>query len=371
MKPVEIAFVLTCLVYIYPYLIYPAVLALLARVQEPRTGLPTIAPKRISHIICAHNEEEYIGPKLLDVLGAGGGLESEVILVCDGCTDRTAKIAHGIGEQYADLKVMETSHIGKSAAQNVATAEAKGDVLVLSDADTVFCEKAVGLMLESIRRGYSCVGANVRYGRPGTPASIYSRLEARLKTLQGRLGILIGVHGPCYAVRKEAFRKHDSSVLSDLALPLDLLLEGGAVGFEQEAVVQELTDRSRFSRNLATRRRIFCRALTTLFRRGYLARSTRAPGLFFHLVSDKILRYFIGILSLLAVVLAAFAGGWALYAVLIAAGSVALTALAGTIPGKLGRWATLSAASMFFITVNLASLLALSDYLTSKDYSRW
>jgi glycosyltransferase involved in cell wall biosynthesis len=371
MEPVELAFVLACLIYVYPYLVYPAILLGLTGYRKTRAATPATTPQRISHIICAHNEEEFIEAKLLDILDADAGLDSEVIVVCDGCTDRTAQIASEIADGNPHLRVLETPHIGKSAAQTLAATEATGDIFVLSDADTAFGDGTVSLLLESIRQGYACVGANVRYGRAGTPDSLYSRLEARLKTLQGRLGILIGVHGPCYAVRRQDFRSHDSSVLSDLALPLDLLLEGAAVGFERRAVVYELTDRSRFRRNLATRRRIFCRALATLFGHGYLLRSRRAPRLFFHLLSDKVPRYFVGILSLLVVALGIVAGGWISYAVLAAAGATGVAALAGPIMRRRVRLATLNAAAVFFITVNLASVLAFFDYLASKDYSRW
>jgi cellulose synthase/poly-beta-1,6-N-acetylglucosamine synthase-like glycosyltransferase len=366
-----VLFVVTCLIYVYPYLIYPLILRILCsgRPDVPRGGTRHV--ERVTHIICAHNEEADIEAKLANALEVRTRAAHEIVLVCDGCTDRTVEIANALAEKHPRLTVMEVPHMGKSAAQNHAVRETASDVIVFSDADTVLGEDTIELLLQSLEAGYACVGANVQYGQKDTPDSVYNRLEAKLKTLQGRLGVLIGVHGACYAVRREDFVELSSSVLSDLALPLEILLKGGRVGFETEAVVHEISERGDFRRNLATRRRIFCRAMVTLLAEGYVARFFARPGLFFHLVSDKVPRSFIGALSLVLLLLAMILGGWVLRAVAAFILIVGVSMLLAAPGEKPGRAAKLGAASTFFITVNLASLLALWDFIRGEDYSRW
>jgi cellulose synthase/poly-beta-1,6-N-acetylglucosamine synthase-like glycosyltransferase len=371
MRPVTLIFVIVCILYVYPYTIYPLILSLLCRLAPPRPGPRSPPEVRASHIICAHNEEAHIEQKLMNAFDAVSRIPHEVVLVCDGCTDKTVEMALKVARKHPDLRIVDTPHVGKSAAQSLGAGRATGQVFVFSDADTLLAEDTVERLLKALKGGYACVGANVQFGQEETPASLYNRLEARLKTCQGRLGKLIGVHGACYAVWRETFRRHDSSVLSDLALPLDLLYERRSVGFEPNAIAYELSERTDFLRNLTTRRRIFCRALATLLGRGYVTRFLSKPGLFFHLVSDKLPRYFIGVFSIVVLILAILAGGWVLMGMVVLILVLAAAAPLGDGGDRPDAMAKLSAASSFFIIVNISSLLALSDFISGRDYSKW
>ena len=96
MRPVTLIFILTCIVYVYPYLIYPFILRILmhARKDGRKPEEPPI--QSMTHIICAHNEEQHIQLKLTNAFEMAAALVQQVLLVCDGCTDRTPEIARGI-----------------------------------------------------------------------------------------------------------------------------------------------------------------------------------------------------------------------------------------------------------------------------------
>jgi cellulose synthase/poly-beta-1,6-N-acetylglucosamine synthase-like glycosyltransferase len=371
MRTVTFAFISACVIYAYPYLVYPLILRLLLLLRRRFHLSRRVSVGSITHIICAHNEAPSIRQKIGNALDAAAGRPYEIVLVCDGCTDGTAEIARRIAYEHPELKIVETSHVGKAAAQNLAVRQSRGDVLVFSDADTQLEDDTIPRLCKHLELECDCVGANVQYGQRQTPDSLYNRLEARLKALQGRLGTLIGVHGACYAVLKERYTDMDGSVLSDLALPMELLMAGRTVGFDSGARVYEHSERSNLWRSVATRRRIFCRALTTLLSKGYLRRSLGHPRLLFHLISDKMLRYFIGPISVAVIVFAGLIGGTVLVAVLALVLVTCLLALIpgqarpGSLPAKLGK------ASRFLLIVNLASLLALGDFLSGKSYSRW
>lgn len=370
MRPITLVFILTCVVYAYPYLIYPLVLRILVRAGRSGRKPEETPIGSMTHIICAHNEEQHIRLKLTNAFEIAPAVDQQVLLVCDGCTDSTPEIAEEIAATRPELTVISTSHIGKSAAQNLAVKQATGDAIVFSDADTLLGTQTLQKLLGDLAGGHACVGANVQYGGEHTPDALYNRLEARLKTLQGALGMLIGVHGACYAVWKKHFTELDSAALSDLALPLELLLAGRKVGFSSCAMAYEHSERADPGRNLAIRRRIFCRALTTLLGRGYLKRAFGKPWVFFHMVSDKIMRYFIGPLSAAVLVLAGLVGGPTLAVVLA---GVLVVCLLAMIPdaSRSGIAAKLNRASTFLIIVNLASLLAAGDYLSGRSYSKW
>ena len=83
----------------------------------------------ISVIIPAYNEESYIEPTLKSLQNQTFK-DFETIVVCNGCTDKTAEIAG----KYTD-KVYETEK-GVIKAKNFGAKKAKNEILVFLDADT-------------------------------------------------------------------------------------------------------------------------------------------------------------------------------------------------------------------------------------------
>jgi O-antigen biosynthesis protein len=86
---------------------------------------------RVSVVVCAYNAADT----LEDCLSSLDRLtypDYEVILVNDGSRDRTSEI----GRAYPRVRVIDTPNAGLSAARNVGLAEATGDIVAYTDADT-------------------------------------------------------------------------------------------------------------------------------------------------------------------------------------------------------------------------------------------
>ena len=88
----------------------------------------------ISVIIPAHNEEAVIGRCLEALTGGAEDGELEVIVVCNGCTDRTAAVAR---EYRACVQVIETDVACKIPALNLGDEAARGFPRFFVDADVV------------------------------------------------------------------------------------------------------------------------------------------------------------------------------------------------------------------------------------------
>jgi len=86
---------------------------------------------RVSVVICAYNAADTLEDNLqsLDRLTYP---DYEVILVNDGSTDRTGEVARA----HPRVRVIDTSNQGLSAARNVGLAEATGEIVAYTDADT-------------------------------------------------------------------------------------------------------------------------------------------------------------------------------------------------------------------------------------------
>jgi 4,4'-diaponeurosporenoate glycosyltransferase len=90
-----------------------------------------------SIIIPARNEEHNL-PKLLASLRHAGAEISEIIVVDDGSTDRTADIAREAGATVIASKPLPDGWRGKTWACHQGALAARGDWLLFMDADTWF-----------------------------------------------------------------------------------------------------------------------------------------------------------------------------------------------------------------------------------------
>ena len=96
----------------------------------------------LSVVIAAYNEDEVIGRCLDALLSTARPTELEIVVVCNGCTDRTAEVARAYGD---GVRVIETPIASKTAALNLGDDAASGFPRLYVDAD-------VTLPLASVRR---------------------------------------------------------------------------------------------------------------------------------------------------------------------------------------------------------------------------
>jgi glycosyltransferase involved in cell wall biosynthesis len=114
----------------------------------------------ISFVVPAYNEERLLGATL-DALHAAAravGESYELIVVDDASTDRTALVAQRHG-----ARLVRVSHRQIAATRNSGAREAKGDLLVFVDADTIVNEAVVRSALEAVRAGAVGGGAAARF----------------------------------------------------------------------------------------------------------------------------------------------------------------------------------------------------------------
>ncbi len=93
----------------------------------------------ISVIIPAHNEAAVIGRCLASVLASDPVPFLQVVVVANGCTDDTARVAQAFGDQFAEngwgLTVLDLPEGGKPNALNAGDAAARFGARVYLDAD--------------------------------------------------------------------------------------------------------------------------------------------------------------------------------------------------------------------------------------------
>lgn len=137
-----------------------------------------------SIVIPAHNEAPVIG-RLLDALldGPLGGPAPDVVVVCNGCTDDTAKVASRPG-----VRVVEVPLPSKHAALRTGDGYARGFPRLYVDADVVIGAAGVRALAEAVADGGPVLAAAPGRDLPMTgcawPVRAYYRVWQRLPAVR-------------------------------------------------------------------------------------------------------------------------------------------------------------------------------------------
>jgi poly-beta-1,6-N-acetyl-D-glucosamine synthase len=112
--------------------------------------LPSIA---LSIGICAYNEEKNIGQLLDFILSEQANSEGlEVLVVCSGCTDKTAEVALKYEKKDSRVRVyIENERRGKASAVNHILLKAKGELILFISADTLPTKGCFARLIPKLR----------------------------------------------------------------------------------------------------------------------------------------------------------------------------------------------------------------------------
>lgn len=128
---------------------------------------------KLSVVIPAYNEEHTIQTILEKVRNVQliGGMSKEIIVVNDCSKDQTEKKVLEYKSQHPDTEISYYKHEvnqGKGAALHTGIKEAKGDYIVIQDADLEYDPNEFNLLLKPILDGFADVvyGSRFMGGRP-------------------------------------------------------------------------------------------------------------------------------------------------------------------------------------------------------------
>jgi biofilm PGA synthesis N-glycosyltransferase PgaC len=234
-------------VLVYHWVIYPAILWSWSRIR-PRRSNKVAEPDtlRVSIVMAVYNEEPIIAEKVRNCLALDYPAEmTEVLIGSDSSTDRTEEIIRSFKDSRIRLMRFEPQS-GKTAVQNRLLLEARGDVILCTDADSTLTPESLRLMLEHMRDPKVAV-VNPRYVRvnkEGSPAeSFYDKWESKVKELEGRLGAMVGCNAYANMVRREyATPIPDDTILDDFILGVRPFRNDKDVVCEPKALVTTLAE---------------------------------------------------------------------------------------------------------------------------------
>src|SRR5882724_7782121 len=227
----EITFWLSAAALIYTYAGYPLLLLIIGRLRPREVRRGAFEPS-VSVIVTAYNEQRDLAAKLENTLGLDYPRELlEIIVASDCSTDRTDEIAQGFADRGVRL-ARQQQRLGKTAAQNMAVAEARGEIILFSDATSLYKRDVLRVMMPSFADPMvGCVAGRLIYVDPadsriGHGARSYWGYETFLKEHESRACSLIGASGCLYAVRRSAYVPLYNEACSDFIIATKMIEQG-------------------------------------------------------------------------------------------------------------------------------------------------
>jgi len=243
---------------VHSYVLYPLSLRLLAALRKngSKSGDDQAAGHRpkLSLLIAARNEAAVLPGKFQSIVDSNYPLtDLEVLIGSDASTDATAALVDEWQERFPSFRLIEFSERqGKSAILNALALEARYDWLVCTDANVLHDPDCFDeLVLKAQRQGADAVGAEIRYmEHAAAPVASdedrFLRFENRLKRNESKCWeAVMGLEGSCYLIRKASMPELPvSAIVDDFYVGMSVLLAGGKVLWNQDALAFEEVSRS-------------------------------------------------------------------------------------------------------------------------------
>lgn len=356
------------------YLGYPLVLIVLGWFS--RGGRLTIdeqATPPVTLLISCFNEEQVLEAKLANALALDyPGLE--IVVVSDASDDRTDEIARAHADRGVKL-VRQPERRGKTSALNLAMQEARGELIVFSDANAMYEPDAIGKLVRNFadpRVGY--VVGEARYVAPGEASgaseNLYWKYEMWIKRQESRIHSMVGGDGAIYAIRRELWQPLRVDDINDFVNPLQIVARGYRGIYEPEAVALEETAGS-FDKEFRRKARIVNRAFTGLMRVAVVLNPFRTGLFAFEVLFHKLLRWLAPLFIVIFVgctVALSLMGNLLFTAIGVGCLLFYLAFYIGWLGG--GRLPLVSI-PYYFVLVNAASLIGVWNSLRGRVQATW
>ncbi len=142
----------------------------------------------ISVLMPAYNEERTLEKAVKETMKELRGLDYEIIIINDGSTDNTLKIAKELCESSKNVKVISYSkNRGKGYALKKGFEKSKGEIIVFFDSDLDIPPSQIRRFVKTLNKGYDVVigskylpGARVKYSERRRLFSIWYRFLVKM-----------------------------------------------------------------------------------------------------------------------------------------------------------------------------------------------
>lgn len=378
----EVIFWIFIFCLIHSYILYPLSIAVISLFVKKNDTSETIELPDISVLISAYNEEKVISDRVENIAQQNYDFNKLELLIGSDCSsDKTNEILKSLQQKYNWLSVfLFDKRRGKAAVLNDLIENAKGSIIVFSDANTVFEKDAVlNLIREFGSPQIGGVSGKLELLEPkdnfekSNQEQNYWKYEVLIKKNEGKLGVLIGANGGIFAIRKELFDPIpvNKAVTDDLFITLTVLKKKFKFYYTFSAIATENTAvslKTEFKRKIrfaATNLQTLHFFKDLIFNKNIL--------LTYSLWSHKLIRWILPILLIMIFLINIFLTGfnpvykWTFFSQIV----VYLLAVVGYFASKKNLEIPLVTSIFYFVYSNLAIMIGFLKYLNKSHSGIW
>ncbi len=374
-----IFWLMVCLI-IYIYIGYPALAAFIGNILANNINKSFYEPT-VTILIAAYNEEKYIEQTIKNKLSLNYPLEKlEIIVISDESTDATDDIVEELGVKYPGrIKLLrQVARNGKTSALNMAVPLAKGEIIVFSDANSIYDQDALKFLLANLsdpKVGYvtgKMIYINYDETVIGDGCSSYMKYENYLRSCETRIGSIVGVDGGIDAARKNLYQAMKADQIPDFIFPLNVVEKGYRVVYEEKAILKE-SALGKTEDEYRMRVRVGLRSLWAIYDMRHLF-SPRKYGFFaWQFLSHKFLRY-TAFMPLIFCLILNFkllsSHSIYIYAIVMQGGFYLLAYIGYMLRGK-ENCTVIVSLPYYFVLINIASAHAFMKFLKKEKQTIW
>jgi biofilm PGA synthesis N-glycosyltransferase PgaC len=370
----ELLFCFSVAWLLYVYAGYPFSLWILAAVRPFRPAEGEDPLPRVSVLISARNEEKDIERKVQATLAWDYPVDFlQLLIASDASEDRTDEILAKISDSRLTVMRMRR-RLGKNEALNRLAAQATGDILFFTDANSHIgsdcLRKMVGHFADSRVGCVTGVEQTIRDAGQavvsGTRA--YLGYESSVAQLESRIGSVLVCDGSIFCIRRNLFAPLQPDLANDMELPLRIGGLGYAVLFDSSARASEKSTDSP-AEEFSRKQRIAAQGILGFWRLRKMLKGIRA----WQFLSRKLLRWLVPVpLAVLLIANAALAHNkffLVCLALQLAAYAAALTA---AVLESLGLRAAMPISiCYYFILVHMAAMFGVIQACLGRRFAVW
>lgn len=366
---------------VYAYAGYPALIVFLSLFSRNKVQTSEIRPQ-VSFLIAAYNEEKDIEEKLKNCFELDYPQDKlEIVVASDGSTDATDKIVKQYENNDAGVRVIlhrVEGRLGKTAAQNSAVKVCQGEIIIFSDAASMYDPAAVRALV----RNYAdpkvgAVSGMYNYikddkSSAGLATILFWQLENFIKSRQTKIKTITGCCGCIYSLRKELYTDLPPEIISDLVEPLTIIKKGYRIVFEPDALALEETagdTKDEFKMRI----RVIVRGMNGMLFVKELFNPKKYPFVAFQLISHKLLRWMVPVFAIVVFISNMILVNASFFYALLFVCQIFfyVLALAGYYLERKRFHKILFYIPLYFCTVNLAALISIFRVMRKKNIVTW
>lgn len=244
-----ILFYIILLLLLNSFLFYPIIIHFFFGMKKKNFVKENYEPA-VTFLIAAYNEEKVIGNRIENIASSNYDFEKiEVLIGSDNSTDKTNEILTSYKDKYNWLKVfLFNERKGKAGILNELIKEAKNEIIVFTDANTMFHKNALKNLVADFvdeKIGGVCgkliLLENENSKTESNEETKYWFYENIIKRAEGEAGISFSANGGIFAIRKELYEPIpiDKPVTDDLFISLSVVSKGYKFTFAENAIAYE------------------------------------------------------------------------------------------------------------------------------------